>query len=395
MNEESSELVLNMALAHGFDLVGISPAGLNKKVFDRYKGWVTQGRAGSMAYMERDTNRRRSVISIMPKAKSVIVVGVNYYRPERERAGGGRLSEILTGKKPLVNQPTGQIARYASGRDYHKIMGKALKRFMAELKEKYPKADFKSYVDTGAVLERAYAEQAGLGAIGKNTMLINDNYGSWIFLGEVITTLELVPTNAEEGRVDPGTGGTGVAGGGPPEASPKDVCGYCRLCLDICPTGALTGPYEMDAKLCISYLTIEHRGSIPEELRPLIGDWLYGCDLCQEICPQNNVAGPQGTARMTGIHLQEELVVKRIGGDFQLLEDILNLRTDEEFDERFAGSPMRRAKREGLVRNACVVTANVGARELLPLLKRISKSDTSELVREHAEWAIRQLETTL
>jgi epoxyqueuosine reductase len=340
-----NEAVLTLAKEHGFDLAGVSPAQLNENAFDHYKGWVKAGRAGEMAYMERDPERRQSVNSIMPEAKSVISLAVNYYRPSRP----GRKGD------------TGQIARYAYGRDYHKIMGKMLKRLSIALTEQFPDHQFRSYVDTGAVLEKSYAEQAGLGYTGKNTTLITPTHGSWVFLSEIITTLPLTPTPSE-----------------------KDTCGHCRLCLDICPTGALVAPNELDSRKCISYLTIENRGPIPEELRPLIGDWLYGCDLCQEVCPKNSVAQKLSN---------DELVAKRIGGDTQELKEILELETKEQFDERYAGSPIRRAKREGLVRNACVVAANIGASSLLPQLQKLASEDESDLVREHANWAIRQLES--
>lgn len=335
--------ILQLAARHGFDLAGISSVDIKPASFDHYQGWVTAGRAGEMAYMTRDPERRRSATNLLPGAQSVISLAINYYRPER----------------PRLPQAAGQVARYAYGRDYHKIITKMLKRFINELKEQYPNESFRPYIDTGAILERSYAQQAGLGYIGKNTMLITPKFGSWVFLSEVLTSLELDPT---------------------PSTDPE-TCGHCRLCLDICPTGALVGAGELDARRCISYLTIEHRGSIPEELRPLMGDWLYGCDLCQEICPKNVVAQGGGP----------EALAVRIGGDHQFLSEVLELRTKEAFDERFAGSPIRRAKREGLLRNACVVAANVGAIELLSLLKNVARDDSSELVREHATWAVAQI----
>ncbi|MDP2624693.1 MAG: tRNA epoxyqueuosine(34) reductase QueG [Candidatus Peregrinibacteria bacterium] len=345
--------IQTLAKETGFDLVKFTSAQLNEPSFQAYSSWVLKGRAAEMAYMSRDLPRRRSVESLLPGAKSVVCLAVNYYRLQRESASPNQQGAV---------EPSGQVARYAYGRDYHKIIEKMLKRLVRTLREEYPQHEWKSYVDTGAVLERSYSEQAGLGYIGKNTNLITPELGSWVFLAEVLTTMEL--TGRSDGH-----------------ETPTDSCGHCRLCLDICPTGALVGERELDARKCISYLTIENRGPIPIELRPLIGDWIYGCDLCQEICPKN--------VRAQAISV-EELVAKRIGGDFQLLGDILQLRTDEQFNERFAGSAMRRAKREGLVRNACVVVANVKATSLVPLLNEVLENDASEMVREHAEWALNQ-----
>ncbi len=336
--------VLKIAKNIGFDLVGIAPAKLPKEPFEKYKGWVKKGRAGEMAYLTRDPQRRRAVTEIMPGAQSVICLGINYCNARNDRP---------------KDTPTGQIARYAYGRDYHKILEKMLKKLGRELRELFPKNQFKTYVDTGAVLEKAYAEAAGLGVIAENTTLITPEFGSFVFLSEVITDLKIPPTK--------------------PDLPP--LCGHCQACVGVCPTGALVGPYELDARRCISYLTIEHRGSIPGKLRPLMGDWLYGCDICQEICPQN-LSGVDPTTN--------EGFSFKIGGNFQILEEILRLKTDEEFNEKFSGSPMKRAKREGLVRNACVVTANVGAIKLLPLLREL-EHDQNPVIREHATWAISRL----
>jgi epoxyqueuosine reductase len=344
------------AKAQGFDLVRFTTSQLNAAAFSHYESWVTQGRAGEMTYMTREPNHRRSAEALLPGAQSVICLAVNYYRMERPG---------LQPSKP--REETGQVARYAYGRDYHKVIKKMLKGLVQQLSDHYSDHDWRGTVDTAPILERAYAEQSGLGYIGKNANLITKEYGSWVFLAEIVTTKPL-------------------ATAAPTQTEPTDTCGHCRLCLDICPTGALVGPSELDANKCISYLTIENRGAIPEELRPLIGDWLYGCDLCQEICPKNV------RAQATDV---EDLQVKRIGGDHQLLQEILEIRTKEAFDEKFAGSAMRRAKREGLVRNACVVAANVKAVALLPLLRRVAEEDESEMVREHAAWAVGVLEAVL
>ncbi len=356
--------IIKLAKAVGFDLVGVAPAELPKGAFEKYEGWVKKGRAGQMAYLERDVARRRAVTQIMPGAQSVICLGINYFRGPREADYPDTEAAERVAAAPKSSQSTGQVARYAYGQDYHKVLEKMLKKLTHSLRAEFPENQFKTYVDTGAVLEKAYAEAAGLGEIGENTTLITPEFGSFVFLSEVITDLEITPTKPELAT----------------------ICERCQACRGACPTGALVGPYELDARRCISYLTIEHRGSIPEKLRPLIGDWLYGCDLCQEICPQN-MNGPQPAPKDPA----HEPFTCRIGGDFLVLAEILRLQTDEEFTEKFAGSPMKRTKREGLVRNACVVAANVGATKLLPLLHNLSKHDKSDVVREHATWAIQQL----
>lgn len=322
---------------------------LDPAAFAHYQGWVTAGRAGSMAYMARDPERRRSMGVLLPGARTVVSLGVNYYRFER----------------PSLPHAAGRVARYAYGRDYHKILAGRLKRLVAALQKAYPDHEWRSTVDTSAVLEKAYAQQAGLGFIGKNTLLITPEYGSWVFLAEVVTTLSMDPP--------------------PSTLRSQDSCGHCRLCLDICPTGALVGEYELDARRCIAYLTIEHRGSIPEALRPLMGDWLFGCDLCQEVCPQNTRAQATTDGEWTSV---------RLGGDHHLLSDILALETDDQCVTRFAGSPLLRAKREGLVRNACIVAANVGAHNLLPQLEQRAHTDASPVVREHAAWAVQRLSSS-
>ncbi|HCW32648.1 MAG: hypothetical protein UT55_C0004G0021 [Candidatus Peregrinibacteria bacterium GW2011_GWE2_39_6] len=352
-----------------FDLISITPGNLDSEDFSRFEGWVAQGRAGEMTYLTCSVERRKSVEVLLPGVKTVICLGVNYFRENRERPNKGCF---------------GQIARYAYGFDYHKIIEKKLKKKIRELREIYPQYEWKGYVDTGAILERAYAAKSKMGMIGKNTLFITPQYGSWVFLAEVLTTMPISEQEIKKlrkffkGDISEKEENT--------QAGAGQTCGYCRLCLDICPTRALVAPYQLDARRCISYLTIEYRGSIPLSLRPLIGDWLFGCDLCQEICPQNNHAQAGN---------RDEIFGKRIGGDFQLLEDILKLKTKEEFDQRFALSPIRRARREGLVRNACIVAANVGAINLFSLLERIAHEDESAIVREHALWAVEKLATRL
>lgn len=343
----------------GFDLVGVAPAELPDEEgdFEKYQGWVKKGRAGQMAYLEKEVMRRRAVTEIMPEAKSVICLGINYYHGPRS---------------PQPSVPIGRIAHYAHGQDYHKVLTKMLKNLTRALSTKFPKNQFKTYSDTGAVLEKAYARSAKLGVIGENTTLITPEFGSFVFLAEIITDLEIPPIASRPSS--------------PPKSEslkPAELCTHCGACRKTCPTGALIAPYELDARRCISYLTIENRGPIPLELRPLIGDHLFGCDLCQEICPQNHIRAQ--------IVPENSPFFEKISGETQLLKEILSLQTDEEFNEKFQNSPLKRAKREGLIRNACVVAANNNSIELLPILRRLAKNDPSLLVREHAAWAINKL----
>lgn len=329
----------------GFDLVGFTGADLGTADFERYQEWVEEGCAAEMGYLERDVSRRKSVEEIMPEAHSVICLGINYYPGERPERPDG----------------FGTVARYAHGQDYHEVVSDMLGQLTEKLREKFPENQFKFYVDTGAVLERAYSAAARLGMISENTTLVTPKFGSWVFLSEVITDLELAPSE-------------------PPD---EKLCGGCHACLEACPTNAFKGAYSLDARKCISYLTIENKGAIPEELRALIGGCLFGCDVCQEICPQN-----LSRAKVT----RHKAFSKPVAGHFLDLEVILKLRTKEEFLERFGGSPVKRARREGLVRNACVVAANTGAKELLLLLEEVAREDESEMVREHAAWAIKELD---
>lgn len=298
-----------------------------------------------MHYLEKHTPLKTNPQKLLPNCQSIILVGFNYYQ-----------------ERTASQLETGQIARYAHGRDYHKVLGKRLKKVTKELQELYPDANFYANTDATPLLERKYAEQAGLGFIGKNTMTISLPYGSWFLVGEILTTQKL-----------PASGPTPTSHG---------TCGSCIRCLEVCPTGALTPnkPYQLDASKCISYLTIEHRGSIPTELRPLIGNWLFGCDLCQEVCPHNV------RAKIT----TEPDFLKPIAGHTQLLKEILTIKTDAEFLNKFAGSPVMRAKREGLIRNACIVAGNIRATELIPLLEQLSQ-DSNTIISEHAQWALMQI----
>jgi|YNPNPStandDraft_1061719.scaffolds.fasta_scaffold39537_2 epoxyqueuosine reductase len=338
----------------GFDLVGIAPA-TPAASGEAYEHWLAQGYAGEMAYLARPdaVAKRRDPRRIMPTVRSIVVVGMNYYSP---------FSPLQSPTSNLPS-PAGRISRYAWGDDYHGVMAARLKELAAFLgtmagrgsPSGLPSAvEPRIYVDTGPLLEREWAARAGLGWVGKNTNLLNKRWGSWFFLGEILTSLELdydVPTSAH--------------------------CGTCTRCLQACPTGALVAPYVLDARRCISYLTIELRGPIPRDLRPGMGNWIFGCDLCQEVCPWN-----RRHARPTG----EPAFRPRPGLEAPALLPLFHL-TPEEFEVQFAGSPLRRAGRRGLRRNIAVALGNSGDPEAIPALRRALR-DPEPLIRGHAAWAL-------
>jgi epoxyqueuosine reductase len=303
-----------------------------------YKEWAAEGKAGEMQWLTRDPERRADPRNVLIGARSMIVAGLNYWQPQP--AGRGR------------------IARYALGEDYHHVLLEKLETLAREISTE-PGVLAKVYVDTGPVLEKPLAERAGLGWQGKSTMLINTKLGPWLLLGEIITTLELEP-----------------------DAPERDHCGTCTRCITACPTGAITAPYQMDARRCIAYLTIELKGSIPVEMRPLIGDRVYGCDECLEVCPWNRFAQTTREARFLARADEED------GRD--RLHALLEM-TQVEFKRRFAQSPILRLKRRGLLRNVCVVLGNIGTVEDLPALRKAELHEEA-LVREHAAWAIGEIE---
>ena len=323
------------AVELGLDACGITSADPARHA-DFYRQWTSDGKAGEMAWLLREPERRTDPRVVLPGAKSIIVVGLNYWQPQPQ----GR----------------GRIARYALGEDYHHVLLEKLETLAAEITEAGSQA--KVYVDTGPVLEKPLAERAGVGWQGKSTMLLNTRLGPWMLLGEIITTRELEP-----------------------DAPQKDHCGTCSRCITACPTGAITSPYQLDARRCIAYLTIELKGSIPEEMRPLVGDRVYGCDECLEVCPWNRFARTTREVRFLSKPDED-------GRD--KLHALLEI-TQPEFKRRFAKSPILRVKRRGLLRNVCVVLGNIGTEEDLPALRRAEQHE-EPLVREHAAWAIRQIE---
>ena len=253
------------------------------------------------------------------------------------------------------------MARYAWGRDYHNALGKRLKHAARALRERFPHDEFRAFVDASPLSERFFAERAGVGYTARNTLTISSAYGSWFFLGEILTTVETAPTGV----------GTPVHGSCP---------SGCFRCGTVCPTGALYDHYRIDARRCISYLTIEHRGSIAEELRPLMGDWVFGCDLCQEVCPLN--------VRSRETDLDD--FRRHRAGERVDLGELLAIASEDDYRRRFAGTPLLRPGRDAMVRNACIAAANTGSTELAPRLRELTR-DRSELVREHALWAVGRL----
>jgi epoxyqueuosine reductase len=324
------------ALELGLDVCGVTSADPARHA-DFYRQWTADGKAGEMQWLLRDPERRSDPRNVLPGARSLVVAGLNYW--QEQPAGRGR------------------IARYALGEDYHHVLLEKLETLAAGITASG--AGAKIYVDTGPVLEKPLAERAGVGWQGKSTMLIHPRLGPWLLLGEIITTLDLAP-----------------------DAPMQDHCGTCSRCMEACPTGAITAPYQLDARRCIAYLTIELKGSIPEEMRPLIGDRVYGCDECLDVCPWNRFAQTTREARFLARAIEED------GRDS--LHALLEI-SQVEFRRRFAKSPILRVKRRGLLRNVCVVLGNIGTADDLPALRRAAEHE-EPLVREHAAWAIGRIQ---
>ncbi|MBE2270570.1 MAG: tRNA epoxyqueuosine(34) reductase QueG [Anaerolinea sp.] len=337
----SSERLKTRALELGFNLTGITRAEPSPTL-DAYFRWIDAGMHGDMAYMARPDRqaRRRDLNVILPGVRSLVVVGLDYR------------TEIP--ESTLTDPARGRFSAYAWGLDYHDLMTPRLETLAAELG-----ADHRVYVDTGAILERSHAHGAGLGFTGKNTMLIHPRRGSFFFLGEILTTLEFDEYD---------------------QAGRATLCGTCTRCLRACPTNAFPRPHVLDARRCISYLTIEHKGWIEPDLRPLMGNWVYGCDVCQDVCPFN---------RFTSETCERVFRAADADRAAPPLLDLLAL-DDAGFQARFVGSAAARIKRERLVRNACIATGNWGSPEALPALTRLLE-DASPLVRGHAAWALNRI----
>jgi epoxyqueuosine reductase len=323
----------------GFELVGVSPVRLPPHE-QSFAQWLRRDLSGELDYMKRTEELRRDPHRLVPWARSIVSVAMNYYTPF---------------PRPRVSHPTkGWISRYAWGDDYHDLIKKRLQTLLDRIRQLCSEPiEGRVFVDSGPVLEREFAGVAGIGWVGKNTQLISPRKGSWFFLGELFLSLPLAY-----------------------DRPIRDRCGKCDLCLKACPTGAFVGPYVLDARRCISYLTIELKGAIPRHLRPLVGNHIFGCDICQEVCPYNVKA--QATVERaysprTGLHAPD-------------LIPLLTL-SEEEFRRRFRGSPVLRAKRRGLLRNVAVALGNSKSREaLVPLIQALDEPEA--LVRGHVAWAL-------
>lgn len=335
------------ALALGFNLIGITPAAPSPHL-DAYLTWIAQGRQGEMGYLGRPDRvaRRRDLNLILPESRSLIVVGMDYH--------------ALNIPLEILNDPArGRIAAYAWGVDYHDLLAPRLETLAVWLKREAGAGAYKVYVDTGAILERSHAQQAGMGFVGKNTLLIHPRRGSYFFLGVIITDLAFDPYDTPHR---------------------ESLCGRCTRCQVGCPTDAFPQPYVLDARRCISYLTIEYKGWIDPALRPLMGNWIMGCDVCQEVCPFNRFALPTTESAFNPLNLDRAAPP---------LLTLLCL-DESDFYARFAGSPVMRLKRERLIRNACIAAGNWGDPAAIPALRDLLV-DASPLVRGHAGWALTQI----
>jgi epoxyqueuosine reductase len=349
---ETSERIRQKAREMGFGAVGFAPAHASA-YGDAYTQWIGEGMHGEMAYLAREdaVAKRRDPAVLVPGARSAVVVAMEYYNADADAAVSADPSR-------------GIVARYARNDDYHELMKERLIALQDWINAELLPVQGRAYVDTGAVLERELASRAGLGWFGRNTMLIQPRRGSYWFLGTLLLDAELAYD----------------------EPFAKDHCGTCSACVSACPTGALLGRDEagaprMDARRCISYLTIELRDPIPRELRPMIGNRIYGCDICQEVCPWNSFATPSS----------EEAFLAREGLDGPSLIEWMTM-TQDEFSARFKGSPIKRAKRRGLLRNVAVALGNWGAPEAVPALA-LALNDEEPLVRGHAAWALGRIGT--
>jgi epoxyqueuosine reductase len=336
--------VQERALATGFAVCGIASAGEDPLRAARLEEWLGEGHHASMEWMETRLAHRRSPQGLWPEAKSVIALGMSY----------------APAADPLALEGSAEHARisvYAQGRDYHDVVKKRLKALARWLVDEVPGTQVKVFVDTAPVMEKPLGEAAGIGWQGKHTNLVSPTHGSWLFLGAIYTTLDLAPAEPH-----------------------RDQCGSCRACLDACPTDAFPTPYRLDARRCISYLTIEHKGPVPEEFREALGKRIYGCDDCLAVCPWNKFAS--AAQAMQEFLPRAELVAPRLG-------ELLAL-DDAGFRALFSGSPIKRIGRDRFIRNCLYAAGNSGNRALAAQVERLT-ADPDPVVAEAAEWALARL----
>ncbi len=347
------QVVQELASSVGLAVVAVGDSSSLEADKGLLEAWQAEGYAGELLYMERDAGLLASPRRLLPSARSVVVFGVPY---------------DATPSRPLTVDE-GRVARYAWGRDYHRVLRKRLESFVSVVQGHLASdIEYRLFSDSVPLLERALARRSGLGFIGKNTMLIVPKLGSFLFLGEILWAVD-------------------VEVGVPREASPlarqSAGCGSCSRCLDACPTQAFVSERILDARRCISYLTIEKRGALSVQEREWLGEWIFGCDLCQEVCPHNFVSIKRG--RKASI---PELSAQAGVGEALSLSAVLAMRSDEAFQSVFAGTAIMRAKRAGLLRNAAIVGANKHAVHLLGALQEAATQDLSPSVRQHALWAL-------
>ena len=356
-----TSIVKRAAEDAGFELCGIAPTA-HASELDHFPAWIAASHAGEMKYMEARDDRgdlkRASLARVAPWARSVVVCAINYNTAQAYS------TELPDGDSGDASR--GWISRYAWGHeDYHDAVLRRLRQVEDALRqaaeaeasaESAAEIVTRSYVDTGPIVERVFAKYAGVGWIGKNTCIINQKKGSWLFLAVILTSLELEP-----------------------DLPAPDRCGTCTRCIEACPTDALIAPFQLDSNLCISYLTIEKRGEIPQELRAAMGRHVFGCDICQDVCPWNRKAPATSAPEFAP---RPELVNPAL--------DWLAEISEEEFRRTFRSSPVRRAKRSGLRRNAVIAAGNSGDCKFLPLLEKLG-NDEDEIVAESARWARKQI----
>jgi epoxyqueuosine reductase len=382
--------IAERARALGFDLCGVAPAEKFPELA-RAEEWFARGLAGEMKYL--GDARRGDPGRVLAGARSVIVCGMNYNidaprsvdvadaTRDRGRVGVDETADYDEGR--------GWISRYAWGDDYHDVLRSRLNTLVAEMRDRFDEPfESMAYADTGPLQERIFAKYAGIGWIGKNTLVLNQQMGSWFFLGAILTTMKLTPSLDEV------------------ENPPPDLCGSCTRCIDACPTDALIAPYEMDARRCISYLTIEHRGPIPMEFRTAIENHVYGCDICQDVCPWNRRAPTTSTSEFQPRKFEHAITSAandrahsgKLDSLYRPSLIALAAISEDEYKVAFRGSAIKRTKHRGIVRNACIALGNAkfergsgGHAEAVDVLQRLSTSNDA-VISESALWALSRIQ---